>query len=56
MPFAFESNKDRLLMIREPNHDELIGLSNGNDIYQDLANDEKLYWSTPFSIDDVEDF
>jgi|LauGreDrversion4_2_1035121.scaffolds.fasta_scaffold104595_2 hypothetical protein len=50
MTYFFESKKDRFIMIREPSNDE----ANYSKIQEDLANDEN--WSSPFSIDDVEDF
>jgi len=56
MSYAFEVKRDRQIMLREPTHDEIIGLSLGQGVYPDLANDESKFWSSPFSIDDVEDF
>jgi len=56
LSYAFEVKKDRQIMLREPSHDENIGLSMGQNLYPDLANDESKFWSSPFSIDDVEDF
>jgi hypothetical protein len=50
MTYFFESKKERFIMIREPSNDEL----SSSKIQEDLANDEN--WSSPFSIDDVEDF
>jgi len=50
MTYFFESKKYRFIMIREPSNDE----ANYSKIQEDLANDEN--WSSPFSIDDVEDF
>lgn len=43
-------------MFREPSHDELVGISLGKTLYPDLVNDETKFWTSPFSIDDVEDF
>lgn len=43
-------------MLREPSKDEIIALTQGLSLYRDLANDEKMFWSSAFSIDDVEDF
>jgi hypothetical protein len=56
MSYAFEVKRDRQIMLREPTHDENIGLTLGQEVYPDLANDEAKFWSSPFSIDDVEDF
>lgn len=50
MTYFFESKKERFVMIREPSNDEL----SSSKIQDNLANDEN--WSSPFSIDDVEDF
>lgn len=50
MTFFFESKKERFIMIREPTNEEL----STSKLQEDLAND--LNWSSPFSIDDVEDF
>jgi len=52
MQYFFENKKERFIMIREPNVDE----TQGQRLDSEIANDEASYWSTPFSIDDVEDF
>lgn len=50
MTYFFESKKERFIMIREPSNEEL----STSTLQEELAND--LAWSSPFSIDDVEDF
>jgi hypothetical protein len=43
-------------MVREPTKNEIIGLSYGSSLYEDLANDETRFWSCVFSLDDIDDF
>ena len=42
-------------MIRQLSKEEGIQVSKGKTIYPDLANDE-AFWSSPFSIDELDDF
>ncbi len=50
MTYFFESKKDRFIMIREPTSDELYT----SNMQEDLSNE--VNWSSPFSIDDFDDF
>ena len=43
-------------MIREPQNSELNQLARGKKPADDLANNEEENWSSPFSIEDIEDF
>eukprot|EP00347_Sterkiella_histriomuscorum_P017164 403350423 len=56
MPYNFEKNLNRQIMIRQPPNMELKQFSIQKRLFQDQADDELQFWSQPFSIDDVEDF
>ena len=43
-------------MIRSALADELKAIKHGKTLFSDMAHNEDIYWSAPFSIEDLEDF
>ena len=53
--YNFQEKKARFIMIREVSKNESDMINRGKGIFNDLVNDESA-WSSPFSIDELDDF